>query len=114
MAIHAADTNGDPAASASHTLSVNNPSGAGDYSFTCTGSCILDAGTTYFVVMSTTKGYSEGGYLWDTTASTSQANTPSNAGWSIADGEKNKETDEDWETNTGWIGMFQVSATMNP
>ena len=90
VAIHAADTNGDPAASASHTLSVNNPSGAGDYSFTCTGSCILDAGTTYFVVMSTTKDYSEGGYLWDTTASTSQTNTPSNAGWTIADGKRAK------------------------
>ena len=113
VAIHAADTDGNPAASATHALSVNNPSGAGDYTFTCTGACILDPSTTYFVFMSTTKSYGESGYLWDTTASTSQTNTPSNAGWTIADAEKSKQGEGNWQTNAGWIGMFRVAATMN-
>ena len=107
---------GNPAASATYTLSGDStPTTAGDYTYTCTGTCRLDKDTTYFLVLSGTgTHYSVGHYQWDTTASASETNTPSGAGWSIANRTK-------YDDGNGWVdeaqifsGMFEVIASKNP
>ena len=111
VAIHE-ESGGDPAASATHTLSGADPTGAGEYTFTCSGTCTLDDSTTYFLVLWGDGRDSGRVYHWDTTASTSETNTPSGFGWTIANS---------LEANlgSGWInvgtsaGIFKVSATAN-
>ena len=113
-AIHAV-SGGNPAASATYTLSGNTtPTTSGDYAYTCSGTCSLDASTPYFLVLSgTSPNHSTGFYSWDTTVSASQTNTPSDAGWSIADQAK-KKSGNTWEDEaTLFSGMFQVVATDN-
>ena len=64
----------------------------GDYTYACSGTCSLDADTTYFLVVSgTSAGYSVGYHQLDVTVSDSETNTPSDAGWSIADRAKFKQ-----------------------
>ena len=106
-----------PAPSATYTLSGSNPTAAGQHTFTCPTNvtCTLVKERSYFVVLSQSGGGSGGidGYDWDTTASTTQTNAPTDFGWSIAD------TgfwyySNNWHTQTGWTGMFKVSARANP
>ena len=111
-AIHAA-SGGSPAASATYTLSGNSaPATAGDYAYTCTGTCSLGKETTYFLVLSgTSPSYSIGYHLTDATNSDNETNTPNDAGWSIANRAKYKSSntwqDETFDTSV----MFQVVAT---
>ena len=111
VAVHAVSS-GDPAASATYTLSGADPTGAGESTFTCSGGCSLSANTTYFLVL---KGDSSGqrGFSWDTTASTDQTNTPSTFGWSIADAAE-WNTGSGWSSQSGWTGIFKVSAMPDP
>ena len=111
-AIHAV-SGGNPAASATYTLSGNTTqTTAGDYAYTCSGTCSLDKDTTYFLVLSgTSTSHSIGYYSWDTTASASETNTPSNAGWSIANRAKYKSGNTWNDEATLFSGMFQVIAT---
>ena len=106
----------NPAASATYTLGGDStPTTAGDYTYTCTGTCSLDNDTTYFLVLSGTgTHYSVGHYQWDTTASANETNTPSGAGWSIANRTK-------YDDGNGWVdeaqifsGMFEVVAAEKP
>ena len=91
-AIHASSS-GIPAATATHTLSGDaTPNTAGDYTYTCSGTCSLDRNTTYFLVLSgTSASYTIGYFSADSTLSDSETNTPSNAGWSIANRAKVQE-----------------------
>ena len=111
-AIHAA-SGGDPAASTTYTLSGDTtPTTAGDYAYTCSGTCNLDKDTLYFLVLSgTSPNHSTGFYSWDTTVSASETNTPSDAGWSIADQAKKKSGNTWADEATVFSGMFQVVAT---
>ena len=111
VAIHAVSS-GNPAASATHTLSQNDPTGAGEFTFTCSGDCSLSKDTPYFLVLS---GDSTGsrGFTWDTTASIDQTNTPDNFGWAIDDAAKWYYSNA-WHAQSGWMGIFEVSATLNP
>ena len=87
VAIHAADTinSSNPAASAKVTLSGGNPDAAGWHNFSCSGSdCVLDAGTTYFVVMSAGQITGNHYYTWMATTSDAEDAMPANNGWSIA------------------------------
>ena len=111
-AIHA-ESSGSPAASATYTLSGSStPLTAGDYTYTCSGTCSLDKDTTYFLVLSGTGQYhSYGYYTADSTQSDSETNTPSDAGWSIANRAKYKSGNE-WEDETSDFSlMFEVVAT---
>ena len=113
-AIHAASS-GSPAASATYTLSGNSaPATAGDYAYTCTGTCSLDKETTYFLVLSgTSPSYSIGYHLTDATNSDNETNTPSDAGWSIANRAKYKSSNT-WQDETFDASvMFEVIATEN-
>ena len=113
VAVHAA-SGGNPAATATYALSGVRPTGAGEYAYTCSGSCELSASTTYFLVLSGGHSDDRRNYTWDTTASSSQTNTPSGFGWSIADKAKVK-TGSSWSDPTEtYTGMFKVSATAKP
>ena len=116
VAIHAA-TGNSPVASATYTLSGSgNPATAGDYTYTCSGTCSLDADTTYFLVISgTSAGYSVGYHQLDVTVSDNEMNTPSDAGWSIANWAKFKNQSAPWAEEVDPISlMFQVIADKNP
>ena len=114
-AIHAA-SGGNPAASATYTLSGSStPTTAGDYAYTCSGTCNLEKDTTYFLVLSgTSPNHSTGFYKWDTTESANETNTPSNAGWSIANRAKYKYSSNAWTNEQDAVSvMFKVVATEN-
>ncbi len=104
-----AASGGNPASSRLHALNGSAPTAAGEYAFTCSGGCSLDANTTYFLVMQAATGFN-----WDTTASTTETNTPSNFGWSIADAAKEKRGNNNWSNASGYTGIFRVSATPDP
>ena len=116
-AIHAASA-GNPATSATHTLSGDNPTTAGEHTFTCatsqTRTCILSKDTTWFLVLSgTSASYSDGYYVWQMTDSNTQTNTPSTAGWTIADTAKYQRNNA-WKDESGFSGLFKVLAEENP
>ena len=109
-AIHAA-SGGNPAASATYTLSGSNtPTTAGDYAYTCTATCSLDASTTYFLVLSSTSTSITYGHRADGTHSDSETNAPSDAGWSIANAGKYKSSNT-WADETTFSLLFEVVAT---
>ena len=110
VAVHA-DSGGNPAASATHALTGSDPTGAGEYTYTCSGGCSLDAGETYFLVLKGSASTSFGrDFTWDTTSSASETNTPSSGfGWSIAD--KGREHNGSSWSEGFWTGIFKVEAS---
>ena len=111
-AIHAADS-GDPAATATCDLTGDAPDTAGEHTFTAS-SCTLSASTTYFLVLSATGTSGEQHfYRWGVTDSDSQTNTPSTAGWTIADVAKTKHNTEAWtDHSSARTGMLAVKANV--
>ena len=118
-AIHGADGDGNPAASATYTLTGDAPAAAGRHTFTCANVCRLSAGTTYFLVVSAT-GASAGAnyYDLDVTGSADQTVAGNGAGWSIADELKRQTNNGSWSSHQ--VGraaaaiQFNVSATIIP
>ena len=116
MAIHTVSSD-NPAAQATYTLTGTSPTAAGDVTYTCSGSCSLNAGTTYFLVLSGT-GPSSGHYyeIW-LTGSNNETNTPTGAGWTLANGTKRKDAGGNWFDYNYSLGdgdaaiMFKVTAT---
>ena len=114
VAIHA-NSSGNPAGTATYTLTGDAPTGAGDYTYTCSGSCDLSASTRYFLVLSGTgDGQGRDVYEHRTTGSDAETNVPSNSGWSI-DNLLQKKTDNDPWTSEGVTNVlkFKVTATVN-
>ena len=111
-AIHTANGS-NPATNATHTLSGGDPTNAAEYTFTCSGSCLLSDNTTYYLVMTATGAGTSNSYYWDTTGATAETNSPSNFGWSIAD-DVRVYFNNAWSTQTGWTGLFKVTATLKP
>ena len=87
--IRAVDSDGNPVASDTYNLGSYDPTAAGDHIFDCvksqTQTCRLEQGTTYYMVFEGTTSWSQGIQVPDNTTSGSETNTPSDAGWSIAD-----------------------------
>ena len=111
VAVHQEGGGGYPSDDALHTLSGTDPAGsAGEYTFTCSGSCSLSKETTYLLVL--TANHSTDAYLWDTTATFTETNAPTNFGWSIAD-EARTNYSGTWSTDNTWTGVFKVTATKN-
>ena len=70
--------------------------------YTCSGTgCSLSASTTYHLVLSTTATGMLQYYSWKRSALTSETNTPSNAGWEIADSSSRKRGTNAWSTISG-------------
>ena len=92
-------------------LTGSNPTGAGDYSYTCSSSCNLDADETYHVVLSANSASgSNNRYNWSATHFDNQTNIPSDAGWEIGNVASNKSTGS-WSTFGVYSGKLKVSAT---
>ena len=115
-AIHT-ESGGNPSDSAAYTLSgESSPATAGNYTYTCSGTCSLDNDTTYFLLSTgTSPDYSAGRFKLDLTASDSETNTPNSAGWIIADTLKSKYLTNDWGAYPGADSfLFELIATKNP
>ena len=114
VALHAS-SGGNPAATASATLTGDNPGIPGGVeTYTCSGSgCNLSPNTTYFVVLSAPNASSDGNfYAWRTTVSDSQFVSPAGAGWAIADALTSKVDSGNWTVDAkGLAGKFKVSTT---
>ena len=88
VAIHAS-SGGDPAASATYTLTgPTTPQANAENTWSCAVTadvtCSLDADTDYFLVLFAANGSWTNSYAVETTASDDETNTPDDAGWSIA------------------------------
>ena len=57
-----------------------------DYVFNCSSGCQLSANTSYFIVLTLTGSRTQ--HFWGQNTAGTQTNTPSNAGWTIADDAK--------------------------
>ncbi len=86
-----------------------------DAVYTCSGTgCSLSASTTYHLVFSTTTTGMLQNYKWNRSALTSEVNSPSNAGWSIADSSSRKRDTNAWTTVSGnRPAKVKVVATVN-
>ena len=113
VAIHAVSA-GNPNSTALHTLTGSAPTGAGEYTYNCSGSCSLDASTDYFLVLSATGNIGLNSYEHSSTTSDNQTNTPSGGGWLIADVLKSKTNNAAWNDHVGGATLrFKVAATAN-
>ena len=106
------DSSGKPGSSARTTLSGSNPTGAGQYTFTCSTNCGLAAGTSYHVVLTAPGAGSANAYEWEKTNSASETRQPSDNGWTI-DG-ADLDTGSGWVAETSFYGKFRVTALPNP
>ena len=109
VAVHAS-SGGDPASAALVTLTGSNPATAGEYSYTCSGSCSLAANTDYFLVLSAPNATNNGSYDWDFTTSNNETNIPSGSGWSLADAGKSKVGTGSWTDDASDSGQFKIVA----
>ena len=93
------------------TLSGNNPTGGGQYTFTCSSSCALSASTKYHLVLeapNATGNYSH--YRWAASNSASEVTEPSSNGWSIG---KSLEADANAWGAISQYHKFKLTATVN-
>ena len=90
------------------TLNIPDANAMADYVFSCAGSgCELDSGTTYFIVVGSARNV-----YWGQNTSGSEINTPSDAGWSIADVAKYK-SGSNWPNESPAVAkLMKVSWTM--
>ena len=95
------------------TLSGSNPSGEGQATFTCAGSCALAAGTKYHVLLEAphaTGNYNL--YHWESSDSANEVTQPSNNGWSI--GKSYNHANGTWSESATQYVKFRVRAVPNP
>ena len=114
-AIHE-ESNGNPAVSATYTLTGPQHPANGQNTYTCPNSCSLGSSAKYFLVLSAT-GPNSGTHLYnaDYTGSTDETNTPSSAGWDIANERKYRKNDSaNWLTSNTDVLKVKVAATVNP
>ena len=89
------------------------------FTYTCSGTgCQLEAGKTYYVVMTTSDTSGNAYYSWRENTSDSETVTPSGNGWSIANGNvwdaNNGGGDWGWSTSGNDSGLMKLAATVNP
>ena len=114
-AIHS-DSSGLPGSEvASLTLSGPTSPSNVDAVYTCSGAgCSLSKDTTYHLVFSTTTTGMLQHYRWNRSALTSETNSPSNAGWSIANSSSRKRGTNAWSSVSGnRPAKVKVVATVN-
>ena len=82
-----------------------------EYVYTCSSNCQLTAGGSYFIVLIPDK---LGILRWGQNTSGTETNTPSNAGWSIADDAKYRDGQGgDWKSE-GAVKLMKVSWVTKP
>ena len=112
VAIYSNGTNNKPNASLI-TLSGSNPTGAGEYTYTCvntqTNSCDLTANGNYHLALEAPNATgSSNNYGWETSGSGNYAFGPLNNGWTI--GESFEHSSGSWSGITPYF-KFKVTAT---
>ena len=115
-AIHAesASSQGNPASTATYTLTgPTSPVANAQNTWSCSGVCSLDKDTEYFLVLSSddtsTRDYY---YVTTATLSDNETNTPSGAGWSIANAVKYSINGANWiDSGSSYALRFKVTAT---
>ena len=108
VAIYSNDANNKPGTS-QITLSGSNPTGTGQYTYTCSSSCNLTANGKYHLVLEAPNATGNNGYYsWETSSSGSEVAVPSGNGWSI--GESFKHESGAWSDITPYL-KFKVTAT---
>ena len=112
VAIYSNDANNKPNAS-QITLDGSNPTGAGQYTYTCTttqtNSCDLTASGKYHLVLAAPNATgSNSHYRWENSASGGEVTVPTNNGWSI--GESFTHSSNTWSDIVQYL-KFKVTAT---
>ena len=116
-AIHAesASSQGNPAASATYTLTgPTSPVANAENTYSCAGACSLNKDTEYFLVLSPT--FPSTGthyYRAELTRSDNQTNTPADAGWSLADVIKESINGGNW-TDSSFSDALKFKVTATP
>ena len=113
VAIHAS-SGGNPAASATYTLTGPNPPlPNAQNTYSCAGTCSLAGSAEYFLVLSATvPELGENHYKTELTSSDDETNTPADAGWSIANAVKYSDNGGDWtDSDSSSTLLFEVAAT---
>ena len=95
-------------------LGSKSPAGAGNQIWSCSGSCALSPNTTYLVALKATAPGGTDHYRWHRTASDDEVNTPSGAGWSIANDGRQKTTQANWSVFPGYAVRIEVTAVPEP
>ena len=111
-AIHAA-SDGNPAATATYTLTgPTSPAADVQNTYSCAGACSLDADTEYYLVLSATApSVGNNYYRTGLTTSDDETNTPTGAGWSIANVTKYRQNVGNWyNSGSSRTLLFKVSA----
>ena len=111
-----ADSSGMPG-SLVKDLGSENPTAAGNHTWTCSGNgCALASDTTYHVALEADAPTAASGhyYDWKVTASDNETNTPGSAGWTIAAHGNYKINAGVWTAYGNEAGKFQVVAITNP
>ena len=78
-----------------------------DYVFNCSSGCQLSANTSYFIVLTLTGARIQ--HFWGQNTSGGETNTPSNAGWTIADDAKYRDGQNGPWLNEGAVKLMKVS-----
>ena len=78
-----------------------------DYVFNCSSGCQLSANTSYFIVLTLTGARIQ--HFWGQNTSGSETNTPSNAGWTIANDAKYRDGQNGPWLNEGAVKLMKVS-----
>ena len=105
------DSSGKPGSS-EITLSGSNPTGAGEYTYTCSSSCTLAGSAKYHLVLEAPNATgTNNNYGWESSASGSEVTVPSGNGWSI--GKSFSHSSNTW-SDYGNNLKFKVTATVIP
>ena len=108
------DSGGNPGSLVAD-LGSKSPAGAGNQTWTCSGAgCALSPSTTYLVLLKATAPSGTNHYRWHRTQYSDQTNTPTGAGWSIADVARYKTTQTGWAAFTGFSQRIKVTAVPKP
>ena len=93
------------------TMSGTTPSAEGTYTYICSGAgCQLEAGTTYFVALTSSATSGDNFFRWRRTQSKGEVNSPSDNGWSIADISR---FGSDWSLTSEYTGNLKIASMVN-
>ena len=100
-------SSGNPGSSLATMTATVTDARFDDYVFNCSSGCQLSANTSYFIVLTLTGArYS---HFWGQNTSGTETNTPTNAGWTIADDAKYQDGQGgDWKSE-GAVKLMKVS-----
>ena len=87
------------------------PATDGNYEFTCSTACTLEASTSYFVSIEAPDATGSERYLWKATSQDSETRVPTTNGWSIADDARvGVKASNYWDSNAGNTAQLVLAA----